>query len=142
MRTVFVTYDLDSIMWVITRILDRSDYIYDEFDEPLMSHKMVWNLVGVLGFLSSRNYHLGGVYVNAMESRLKELISRSNDPLNFGWPDVRHIIGDSFEDGALRDFMEILHTKTMYPRETREMVARLVICCLFCEKHAGPVAKY
>ena len=133
---VTITLELHDIMAMIVGVLERSDWIYDKFDEPGMSNKMLWNLHDVLGFLSGPGP--ATVYVDAMHARMDELIRRSDYRHNFDWPDVRHVIGDSFENGALQCFMAILYNKR-YTLMTREHFARLVVCCLFCEKHAGPV---
>ena len=135
---VTITFDLDDIWAIIIPLIERSDWIYNKFDEPGMSNAMVFNLTDVLGFLSGRYSGTASVYVHAMEARMQEAFRRSDYPRNFGWPDVRYIIGDSFEDGALKCFLEFFYNEP-YSRDTRQMFARLVVCCLFCEKHAGPV---
>ena len=128
---VTITFDLDDIWAIIIPLIERSDWIYNKFDEPGMSNAMVFNLTDVFGFLSGRYSGTASVYVHAMEARMQEAFRRSDYPRNFGWPDVRHIIGDSFENGALQCFMTILYNKR-YTLMTREHFARLVVCYLAC----------
>jgi hypothetical protein len=97
-----------------------------------MANTMAFNLQDVLGRLE-RTEGPGGVYVKDMKVRMDDTFIRVNCPSEkFDWADVRYILGDFWDNGAIECFITILYGESER-LIMHEMFTRLVVCCLFCK---------
>ena len=127
-----VILDYEKVMGIIVGTLERSDWIYENFDEDGMVNTMAFNLQDVLGRLECTEGP-GGVYVKDMKVRMDDTFIRVNwSSEKFDWADVRYILGDFWDNGAIECFITILYGESE-SLIMHELFARLVVCCFFCK---------
>ena len=134
-----VTLGFEEIMGMVIGTLEQSDFVYKDFHTDGMANAMAYSLTDVLGRLE-RTEGPARVYVKAMETRLHETFGRVNYPYEkFTWADVRYILGDVWNDGALDCLVTIIYEGYTVTSDgekiiMRAMFTRLVVCCMFCEQ--------
>jgi hypothetical protein len=110
-------------------VLGDLDKLLFESEQQKLVNGTMYNLVRILAKISHHGTGVVRVYAMRMQGRLDALEWPS--PARFTWDDVRTVVGDFRQNGALAAFAEWVSDEDyQYSWEQKQMVARLMAVCV------------